>query len=256
MIYITGDTHADFTRFGRKHFKDYKKMTKNDYMIICGDFGGIWDYLISGKSERYTLDWLNELPFTILFVDGNHENFDRLNADFPVVDYKGGKAHQISDNIYHLMRGYVFTIENKKFFAFGGASSHDIQDGIIDPTQYPSLTDAYQVYKANERKGMWQRIKYISWWEQELPTDEEMQRGIEELAKVNFEVDYVITHCLPQDVATMAGYFQPDILTNYFSALITEHHLKFTKWHCGHYHQEEQLMGKFVIHYENIERIN
>ena len=30
------------------------------------------------------------------------------------------------------MRGEVFIIEDKKFFTFGGASSHDIQDGILD----------------------------------------------------------------------------------------------------------------------------
>lgn len=34
--------------------------------------------------------WLNDRPFTTLFVDGNHENFDLLNA-YPVENWHGGK---------------------------------------------------------------------------------------------------------------------------------------------------------------------
>lgn len=52
-------------------------MTKDDYVIICGDFGGVWD---EGKMETVLLDWLDSKSFTTLFVDGNHENFDRLYA--------------------------------------------------------------------------------------------------------------------------------------------------------------------------------
>lgn len=40
MIYITGDTHAEFSRFSTKRFPEQKEMTKDDYVIICGDFGG------------------------------------------------------------------------------------------------------------------------------------------------------------------------------------------------------------------------
>jgi len=39
MIYITGDTHSNFTRFTEDN-----EMTKNDYVIICGDFGGVWTF--------------------------------------------------------------------------------------------------------------------------------------------------------------------------------------------------------------------
>lgn len=118
MVYITGDTHAVFTRFGTKVFPEQKEMTRDDFVIICGDFGGIW---YDNAYEQYWLKWLSEKPFTILYVDGNHENFDRLYSDeFEVVDFHGGKAHKIRDNIYHLMRGYVFDLCGKKFFSFGG----------------------------------------------------------------------------------------------------------------------------------------
>lgn len=255
MIFVTGDTHADFGRFATKAWREQKKLTRDDYVIVCGDFGGVWDFAFSSKQEKNALTWLAQKTFTILFCDGNHENFDRLASDFPVVDFCGGKAHQIADNIYHLMRGYVFTIDGYKFFVFGGASSHDIDDGVLDPKDWGGIERVGEVWRKNARRGLMQRIKYISWWEQELPSEEEKERGIQELAKHNFEVDFVISHCLPQDVATMAGFCQPDDLTMYFNDLITVHNLKFRRWHCGHYHRTETLMGKFNIHYEDIERI-
>ena len=43
MIYVTGDCHADFTRFNTKIFPEQYEMTKDDYVIICGDFGGVWN---------------------------------------------------------------------------------------------------------------------------------------------------------------------------------------------------------------------
>ena len=43
MIYITGDTHGGFQRFGNKYFPPQKHMSREDYVIITGDFGGLWD---------------------------------------------------------------------------------------------------------------------------------------------------------------------------------------------------------------------
>ena len=131
MIYITGDTHLDFTRFSTDKFPIQKEMTKNDYVIICGDFGGVWNYLVESTYEKYWLDWLNEKKFTTLFVDGNHENFTRL-YNYPIEQWHGGKVHKIRDSVLHLMRGEIFDIDNKKVFTFGGAKSHDIQERILN----------------------------------------------------------------------------------------------------------------------------
>ena len=90
MIYITGDTHGGFQRFGSKYFPQQTQMGRNDYMIICGDFGGLWD---GGQKDQHWLDWLAEKPFTTLFVDGNHENFDLLNA-LPEKEWHGGRVHE------------------------------------------------------------------------------------------------------------------------------------------------------------------
>ena len=49
MIYITGDTHIpiDIKKLNTKNFSEQKTLTKEDYVIICGDFGGVWN----GKNE-------------------------------------------------------------------------------------------------------------------------------------------------------------------------------------------------------------
>ena len=251
MIYITGDTHAEFERFSTKRFPEQKNLTRDDYLIICGDFGGIWDCYRSSNREKYWLDWLETKPFTLLFVDGNHENFDRLK-EFPVCNFKGGKAHKIRNNIYHLMRGYVFEIDGKKFFAFGGARSHDIQDGILNLEDYPSVRDLVNDYNTRTRRGEYLRVNHLSWWKDELPRNDEMQRGIENLKRVNYKVDYVITHCLPQSIADVKGYREPDRLTLYFDSLLKDYGLDSKHWYCGHYHCENTIMGKYTILYNKI----
>ena len=123
LIYITGDTHipVDIGKLSAKKFPEQRNLIKNDYLIICGDFGGLWD---GSKEEKYWLDWLNSRNFTTFFVDGNHENFDMLNS-LPTEEFCGGTVHKINDSVYHLIRGMVYTIDNKKIFTFGGAESHD-----------------------------------------------------------------------------------------------------------------------------------
>ena len=78
MIHITGDTHSDFAKFSTDKFPIQKEMTKNDYIIICGDFGGIWNYLLESTYEKYWSNWLNEKNFTTLFVDGNLEELNHM----------------------------------------------------------------------------------------------------------------------------------------------------------------------------------
>lgn len=37
-IYITGDSHGDFQRFGSKYFPQQKEMSWEDYVVISGDY--------------------------------------------------------------------------------------------------------------------------------------------------------------------------------------------------------------------------
>jgi len=128
MVYVTGDTHAEWMkRLNCNSFPEQREMTKDDFVIICGDFG-IWD---DSRREKYNLDWLEDRPFTTLFVSGNHENYDILDS-LPVSEWHGGTVNFIRPSVIHLMRGQVFNIDGKTYFTFGGASSHDISDGILE----------------------------------------------------------------------------------------------------------------------------
>ena len=132
MIYLTGDTHGDFRRFSTRVFPEQKQMTKDDYVIILGDFAGIWSTDPEDSMEKYWLNWLEkEKPYTTLFIDGNHENYDRL-CQYPVREWNGGKVHEIQPSVLHLMRGQIFRLCGKTFFTFGGARSHDVQDGVFE----------------------------------------------------------------------------------------------------------------------------
>ena len=130
QIYITGDTHGDVRRLNTTSFYEQKEMTKDDYVIILGDFGLVWDYKGESREERNWLNWLEEKSFTTLFIDGNHENHDRIR-EMSVEMWNGGKVHKVRPSVIHLMRGQVFNIDGLKIFTFGGARSHDIKDGIL-----------------------------------------------------------------------------------------------------------------------------
>jgi len=112
MIYVMDDTHVpyDVKKPNAKNFPEQKQMSKDDFLLICGDFGCIWD---GGKEEKYWLKWFCERNYTTLFVDGNHENFTMLN-EFEITEFHGGEARIIADSVYHLMRGEVYEIEGKR----------------------------------------------------------------------------------------------------------------------------------------------
>ena len=102
-------------------------------------------------------------------------------ATYPVKEWHGGMVHEIRPHVLHMMRGEVFNIQNKKFFAFGGASSHDISDGILDYND----EDWREKAKELEASGKWMyRVKDLTWWEEELPTGQEMQYGLDKLKRI------------------------------------------------------------------------
>ena len=145
------------------------------------------------------LDWLESLPFTLAFVCGNHENYDALER-YPVKDWHGGKVHRIRPHILHMMRGQIFELEGYHFFAMGGAKSHDTEDGILEPGA-PNFERKLLMLQRKPRARY--RINHISWWTQEMPSEAEYAEARRNLAKVDWAVDYVITHCAPTSIALM-----------------------------------------------------
>ena len=229
MIYVTGDCHQNFRKFNTKIFPEQKEMTKEDYVIICGDFGGVWNKEVENKEEKHLLDWLEEKPFTTLFVDGNHENFDRLYS-YPVELWHGGKVHKIRRSVIHLMRGQIYEIDGKSFFTFGGASSHDIESGILDPED----PDFKEKKKWLDREWRSYRVNHITWWAQELPSEEEMQEGRANLAAHDNQVDFIVTHCCATSTQMLIDEqkLKPDIETDYLEEI--KQAIQFKKWFFGH----------------------
>ena len=232
MIYVTGDIHGyiDIRKFLDNDITE--QITEKDYVIICGDFGLIWNYKRETGKERKWLKWLNERRWTTLFVDGNHECFPRLNG-FPVKEWNGGKVHVIRDRVLHLMRGEVFEIEGNKIFAMGGAGSHD----------------------RGPAKGDTKVVEGRFWWPEEIPSKEEMENGLRNLEKHNWKVDYVITHCLPTtfNYIVKKGAYKPDAITDYHEMLRGK--LEFKHWYSGHYHYDLDVIENVSVIFTRIIRI-
>lgn len=250
-IYITGDIHGDPKRLNRSLFSQQKEFKSQDenFVIVLGDFGLVWDYHGENAKEQYWLDWLENKNFTTLFIDGNHECYDRLDA-FPVEEWNGGKVSYIRPHVLHLKRGQVFELEDKKIFTFGGASSHDIQDGILEPDD-PRIKewsrDYFKMFRVNHR----------SWWERELPSKEEMDEGVVNLAKHNNKVDYVLTHCPYTSLLAQigGGMYQSDILTDYLQ--IIHQTVEYNRWCFGHMHIDKPFYyERAICMFENIDCIS
>lgn len=246
MIYVTGDMHGSFSRLKRKSFAEQIHMTKSDYVIICGDFG-IWD---NSPQEREWMKWLDAKPFTTLFVDGNHENFDRLSK-YPVSDWNGGKVQYINDSVIHLMRGQVYELCGKLLFTMGGASSHDISAGILDPDAPDFKTKKKQL---DAHFAMY-RINHLSWWKEELPSQEEYEISRNNLSRYGWKVDYIITHCCPSSILNTFsnGIYQPDHLTEFLDEV--KDRCSFDHWFFGHYHDNRIVQEKYVMLYKKILQI-
>lgn len=220
MIYVTGDTHGDFERF-----KDpaLKKLGKDDTLIICGDFGFIWD---GSKRERAILKKIAEKDYTVAFLDGCHENFDLLE-DYPVTEWKGGKARIICDGLVHLMRGQVYIIDNKRIFTFGGGHSQD-----------------FDFRRDSE-----------NWWEREQPAHSEILEAIDNLEEVGNEVDYVITHEPPASLKDCLGVdvFQRLEVHAFFEDIIKT--CSYKKWFFGKCHIDKYIPVKFYSVFNDIHKL-
>ena len=68
MIFVTGDCHSEFQKLSTAAFPEQREMTKEDIVIVCGDFGAVWNADGVSNSEAYWLNWLGEKPFKSLDV--------------------------------------------------------------------------------------------------------------------------------------------------------------------------------------------
>lgn len=218
MIHITGDTHGNLGRVYNYCKRHPVPLTEEDCILVCGDFGMLW-------RGMPTEDVFPNLPCPVLFVDGNHENFDLLRV-LPRKEMFGGQVGVVEiggqEVAYHLLRGCIYEIQGKTFFTMGGGVS-------IDRTQ---------------------RIEGVSWWREEVPSTLEGQRALYHAKNVG-EVDYVVTHAAPhaalglirrelfsQASLLYAASKMKEMEQSPVTRLLTEIDklLEYKEWFFGHYH--------------------
>ena len=231
--FLTGDTHGSYDVRKLDKLAMNKKLTRDDVLIIAGDWGVLWENTPDGEEKRL-IEWYGKFKCTILIVDGNHENHTRFDALPTAIKY-GNEVGVISDNIFHLRRGHLYTINDRTYFIFGGALSVD--------KEYRTLG--------------------VSYWPGELPTREQMDKGYETLEECGYMVDYVITHTAPRRILDEMGFtlhhIDPgkfnDPTAQFLDSLYPQ--ITFRKWYFGHMHVDVHAdEDKFRCLYQDVVRID
>lgn len=225
-LFLTGDTHGGID-IGKLYAfnKEHPELTKEDYLIILGDFGVIWDEL-----NEATYDLINtyeHFNFSTAFVLGNHEGYDLLQT-FPEEKWCEGIVRRISDSIIQLENGEIYEFKkfNKKdFFVMGGAESID--------------------------KKL--RKPHISWWPQEIPNQEIRMNGIKNLLKYTSEYSYlpdmILTHTPPAaiiDEMHPYHHIKMDEYAYWLDYFLTLKEMYSVEWYCGHMHEDVSIENPFI----------
>ena len=221
MIYITGDTHGDIERFNDKALK---KLTQNDIIIVCGDFGFIWQ---GGDKERKMLKTLAKKKYTIAFIDGSHENFGRLRS-FAVEQWNGGTIHRIANNVIHLMRGQYYTINGKTIFTMGGGESEESEMAGEDV-----------------------------WTGGSLPDKSELVMGAANIDIHGGKVDVILSHepsskikSILSDQDKLGTMARINALNAFLEQL--SQNVDYKKWYFGSFHIDKRITSKITAVYTDL----
>ena len=209
MVDITGDVHGDYSRFTSS---GARKLKKGDTLIVCGDFGFIWD---GGHKEQKLLKKLGSLPYTVAFLDGRHENYQLL-AEYPVSEWNGGRVQVIAGSLVHLMRGEIYDLEGESYFVFGGGESADHEF----------------------------RTEGVGWWEEEMPSAQEMVSGVDHLEERDCRVDYILTHEPSGKASGYLGALRTRL--NGVSVYLdrVEENVSFKRWYFGCLHLDKTISSR------------
>lgn len=209
-IGLVGDTH------GRDIHK-IKAVCNCDLIIVLGDFG------FSGKRLDELNKLLEENNKTLLFVDGNHERFNKLKGCREVELY-GNRVRRYANRVFNLQRGMVYTIGGKKFLSFGGAMSIDRH----------LLTEG------------------LDWFSEEEYSELEKNRLQDSLIANNYEIDYIVSHDCPRSILSMI-YTTERPRDSRTSSLLENIAMvsKYDEWFFGHHHIDRRI-GKYVCLWNDV----
>ena len=218
MIYFTGDMHGDKSRFGAWKLR---WLGKNDALVVCGDFGFLWD---GSDAERRTLEWIGSRKYDVLFLEGTHDNLDLLDQ-YPVEEWNGGLTHHICGNLRHLIRGNIFSIQGKKLLALGGGESRDASF----------------------------RQSGENWWPREIPEFAEVEEWCRRVDEHGCRVDYVASHQAPTSVdsCVTGTVCEATALTAFMDRF--QQDCEFQRWFFGAYHQNRFVPTKYQGLFDRVE---
>lgn len=210
MVYVTGDLHGEYSRFSKTAIK---KLKKRDTLLVCGDFGFVWN---GDKAEKKFLKKIGKKKFTTLFVTGCHDNYNLL-SEYPEEEWCGGKVRVISGRLMQLCRGEIYTVEGKSFFAFGGGESSD--------------------ESVREESNLW--------WPEEQPSPEEEAQALRKLETWGNQVDYIITHDAPVSICEFLNVPPIDVNSRINNFLETVGKtIQFKQWFFGKLHQDKSITNR------------
>ena len=210
MIYITGDTHRDFSRF-------YKLEKDTDNMlIVLGDVG--INYYLNEEDKIYK-EYLKKLKLKLFCVRGNHEERPENISIYKEVEMFGGKVfiEEEYPNLIFAKDGETYYIDGKKILVIGGAYSVDKQYRLLHG------------YK---------------WFKDEQLTKKEMDAILDKVKGKHFDI--VLTNTCPYKYEPREVFMQGSDQSKVDKSMEQfldkiEENINYDKWYCGHYHTEKQV---------------
>lgn len=171
-LLFVGDSHGNTGWF--KRVMDHAVAVQADCIVQVGDFG-IWPGNGGVKFRTKVAKYATESNIPVYFVDGNHEDFDRLfgslsdNATVHTDNVLHGKGfREILPNLFYIPRGTVWEWGGIKFAGVGGAVSIDKEFRLLR-----EKTSGVKI-----------------WWEQEQLTVDDL----EYIKSYDGAVDVLVSH--------------------------------------------------------------
>ena len=148
-VYVTGDIHSGLDMQKLRDWELGDSLTSDHYLIVAGDFGFPWGF---SAEECADIAWLESRPYTVLFVDGNHERFDHWE-ERPMEPWHGGLTQRLSDTspIRRLTRGEVFELDGSTVFTMGISHDEGVRRG---ESKEPRGREAERILSRQQASGM------------------------------------------------------------------------------------------------------
>ncbi len=236
MLYLTGDTHGEnLGRFSYRAHPGLRELTEDDAVVVLGDTALMWPG--REKETLYTLRQLARKPFTIVFLLGNHDNYDWAET-LPRVSVFGGRMRQaaidgeVFENRYVVDSWTTADLSGYHCMLIAHADSHDIER-VYEPWDKKGI-------KRAKRNKEWFRVAHRTWWPQEALDIGALDLYLQE--KKEERLDLVLTHDCPSAFLRESRLgLRPTAQERYFEHM--RETLPHRLWAHGHMHWDWPCYG-------------